>query len=60
MIFAELWLIILDKNPRLRTDKIINITTDNFRKAIKLAHDEGVKEGKNSRNIFEDMFGKRN
>jgi hypothetical protein len=59
MIFAELWLFIVDKNPKLKTDKTITMSVDNFRKAIKLAHDEGVKEGKNSLSIFEDMFGRK-
>lgn len=59
MIFSELWLIIIEQNPKLKTDNTVTMSIDNFKKAIKLAHNEGVKEGKNSLSVYDQLFGKR-
>jgi len=59
--FDELWKIIIDKNNKLKTDKVVNMTINGFKKAIKLGFDkgyeQGYEDGKNSKSIFEDMFG---
>ena len=62
MIFYDLWIILKEKNPKLQTNETVTMRVKGFEKAIKLAYDQGYKEGKkdskNSLSIFENMFGK--
>jgi len=63
MDFDELWNIIVEKNENLKNDKEVRMTVDGFKKAVKLAYDQGHKEGHtdgtNSKSVFEDLFGGR-
>lgn len=59
MNFEKLYDIIEDKNPSLKTDSVVkHLTPNNFKKALKLAYDQGYKEGKDSTPVFENLFGK--
>lgn len=63
MKFEELWMVIEDKNPNLKNDKEVRMTISGFKKAIKLAYDQGYKtghqEGLDSKSVFDQMFGNR-
>jgi len=66
MKFDKLWNIIEKKNPNLVNDKEVRMTVDGFKKAVKLAYDQGYEEGydegyekgKNEVPLFENLFGK--
>ena len=63
MNFDKLWLIIESKNPNLKNDEEVRMTISGFKKAIKLAYDQGYKtgnqEGLDSKSVFDQMFGNR-
>jgi len=46
MQFEELWIVIVDKNPKLREleDTSITMTVRGFKKALKLAYEQGLNE----------------
>jgi hypothetical protein len=63
MQFDELWDIIVEKNENLKNDKEVRMTVEGFKKAIRVAYEQGHKEGhevaSNDKSVFENIFGKR-
>lgn len=45
MTFESLWNIIVSKNVILQQSKTVSMTENNFKKALKLAYDQGYNEG---------------
>lgn len=65
MTFDQLWEHILVQNPSLSDGKAF-MSTENFKKAIKLSYDTGRKSrnlkdslGYKAGSLFEDIFGKK-
>ena len=45
MTFEELWDVIVKKNPNLQADTMVTMTVNGFKKALKMAYEQGVKQG---------------
>jgi hypothetical protein len=65
MTFDQLWETIKQKNPMVATGDFVRMSTDQFRRALELAYDQGVKAEKERginpdfSNMFGGIFGKR-
>lgn len=55
MDFEQLWEIIEKKNPSLSTGKI-SMSSDNFKKAMLLAYEQGRKENPDKKNFSADWL----
>lgn len=60
MSFEELWEVVKQKNPKMDSGKV-NMSVESFKKALKLAYDQGAKQKEkdsNFSNMFEDLLKK--
>jgi len=60
MSFDDLWAILEAKNPVLMTSDVVRMTPRGFKKAVRLAYDEGYKtaHGKEESFDFGDFLNK--